>query len=166
MSEIFTFFAGEVLLAAALVGLILHGRHRFGLKLAGLSLGAVAMLTSWLAITDLLSRPKPLILERRPALVGEAVVLAGRIVENEAIHVWLQLDGAAEPRAYSLPWDRRRAEELQRTLAQAERVGGITRMRLPPQGDDDAAPVFHAEPPPATPPKVVPPPVAIGGLPG
>jgi hypothetical protein len=158
MNELFVFFASEVAVAAALVGLVLRGRGHIGSKLTALSLGGVAMLTSWLALTDLLSRPKPFILERRPALMGDALVLAGRIVENEAIHVWLQLDGTSEPRDYTLPWDRQRAEELQRVLEEVAQDGGAARLRLSRrQANADQEPVFHVEPPPPSPAKTVPP---------
>lgn len=157
MSGLFIFFATQVAIAAALVGLVLYSRERIDPKLAALALGGTAMLIGWLALTDLVSRPKPLVLERRPALMVDAEVLAGRIVENEAIHVWLQLDGASEPRAYTLPWDRRRAEELQQALGRAAQDGGATRMRLVPhRAEADQEPVFHAEPPPPSPPKRVP----------
>lgn len=153
MTELFTLFASEVLVAAALVGLILHGRESVRLKIAALGLGGTAMLLGWVALTDLLSRPKPLILERRPALVREAEVIAGRIVEDEAIHLWLLPSGGREPRAYTLPWDRRRAEELQAALVQSRHGGATIRFWLPTETTDDRQPVFHAEPPSTLPPK-------------
>lgn len=158
MNGLFMLYASQVLLAAALVGLVLNGADRIGRKLGALAIGGATMLTSWLALTDLLSRPKPVALERHPALMRDAEVLAGRIVENEAIHVWLQVDGTSEPRAYTLPWDRQQAEELQRALGEAAEDGGAARMRLAPgSGAADQEPVFHVEPPPPSPPKRVPP---------
>lgn len=156
MTDLFTLFASEVLVAAALVGLILHGRESVTLKVAALGLGGTAMLLGWVALTDFLSRPKPLFLERRPALVREAEVIAGRIVEDEAIHLWLMPSGSREPRAYTLPWDRRRAEELQGALMHAGRDGRTIRFRLPGSEPDDLEPMFHPEPPPQSPPKTVP----------
>lgn len=168
MTELFALFASEVVVAAALVGLILHGRESVTLKVAALGLGGTAMLLSWLALTDLLSRPKPLALERRPMLVREAEVISGRVVEDEAIHLWLLPSGGREPRAYTLPWDRRRAEELQAALAHAPRDGAIIRFWLPSSTADDREPVFHPEPPPPSSPKTAPeiaisPPVLLNG---
>jgi hypothetical protein len=148
MRAAFGFFVIEVVTMATLVGLIIHGRDRLSVKLAALGLGGVAMVTTWLALVDLLSRPKPILLEHRPALLADAVLLAGHIVENEAIHVWLQLDDAGEPRAYTLPWSRRRAEELQQALAGVAADGGTVVMgAATARSDDDAEPLFYARPP-------------------
>lgn len=156
MTELFLLFVVDALLAAALAGLVLHGRGVLSLKVAALGLGATLMLMSWLALTDLLSRPKPIALELHPALIREAEVVSGRIVEDEAIHLWLMPEAGTEPRAYTLPWDRRRAEELQKSLARAGRDGGTVRFRLPSGPSDTRTPVFHPEPPRPSPAKSVP----------
>jgi hypothetical protein len=81
-------------------------------------------------------------------------VLGSSIRENEGIYLWLQLDGAAEPRAYILPWNRDLAEQLQATLREAEQRQGDVRMRLPFEPSlDDREPKFYAMPQPALPPK-------------
>lgn len=162
MYAAYGFFAIEVVIAASLVGVIIHGQDRLPLKLAALGLGGVAMVTTWFALVDLLSRPKPIALEHRPALLAEAVLLAGHIVEEEAIHVWLQLDAEPEPRAYTLPWSRQRAEELQRALAGASVDGSTVMMSMAGPQVDEAEPLFYALPPPPLPPKAVPVPAPSG----
>ncbi len=44
------------------------------------------------------------------AALAEATVIAASVREEEAIFLWLQIDGVDEPRAYTLPWSRRAAE--------------------------------------------------------
>lgn len=156
MLAAFWFFLIEVVTAAALVGLIIHGRDRLPVKLAALGLGGVAMLTTWFALVDLLSRPKPLILEHRPTLLANAALLAAHIIEGEAIHVWLEIDGAGEPRAYTLPWSQQHAEQLQRALAGAAVDGGTVVMGEPAPASEESEPLFYARPPEPLPPKTVP----------
>jgi hypothetical protein len=76
------------------------------------------------------------------------------MVEDEAIYLWLQLDGVKEPRAYELPWDRRTAEQLQTAARAAAERQVALRMRLPfEQSLDDRDPRFYALPQPGLPPK-------------
>jgi hypothetical protein len=116
---------------------------------------------SYASLVGLLSKPKPLDLEWWQSEAAEAEVFASRLVEDEAIYVWLQLPEVVEQRAYVLPWDRARAEQLQNATREAQQNGGGVRMRLPFEPSlDDHEPKFYAQPQPALPPKdlVQPPP--------
>jgi hypothetical protein len=119
-----------------------------------LGAAAVFLATIYAAYAQLLSRPKPVSLEWWLAKAADAGVLGSSIREDEGIYLWLQLEGAAEPRAYILPWSRDLAEQLQASLREAEQRQGGVRMRLPFEPSlDDRKPKFYAMPQPALPPK-------------
>ena len=74
--------------------------------------------------------------------------------EPDGLYLWLQLDGAPEPRAYRLPWDQRMAAAAAAALEEAQRNGTAVRMRLPFEPTlDHREPKFYAPPQPALPPK-------------
>jgi hypothetical protein len=101
---------------------------------------------------ELLSRPKPLRLEWRDA--AEARVLGATMREGEGIYVWLQVPGAAEPRAYALPWSLKMAQQLQDAMQEGEANGTDVQMSMPfDPGLDDREPKFYAAPQPALPDK-------------
>jgi hypothetical protein len=138
------------LLGAFIFGVLPHG----GLARRALSAG---MFVALIALVygggiELLGRPKPLRLEWRPA--AEAKVLSAVPIENEAIYLWLDLPGTAEPRAYVLPWSLQQALALQQAMSEAEAGGTGVRMSLPLEGGlDDREPKFWAMPQPALPAK-------------
>lgn len=73
---------------------------------------------------------------------------------QEAIYLWLQLDGQREPRAYVQPWSLVAARALFEAMAEAEALG--TQVRMRPALDSLVEPTesqFYAEPQPALPPK-------------
>jgi len=128
------------------------------LKVVVLALTAAWLVVAYGALAELLSRPKPVGLEFARAQAAEAEVLAGRIVEDEAIYLWLGFGDLAEPRAYRLPFDRATAEELRRALERSREEGGGVRMRLPFEPSlDDQEPRFYAPPQPRLPLKPHPP---------
>ncbi len=87
--------------------------------------------------------------------VPEATVLGASMREDQAIVLWLQFDGTAEPRAYALPWDIEDAKGLQEAMRRAEADGTSVRMRWPFAADSTRRePLFYAEPRPALPPKI------------
>jgi len=103
---------------------------------------------------ELMSRPKPMRLEWREP--GMAKVLAASLREGDAIYLWLQVDNAAEPRAYILPWDTKTAQQLQTAMQKAQGSGTEVRMAMPSDADasaDDREPKFYAQPQPPLPDK-------------
>lgn len=154
MSTIAPLHAIVTVLAAALALIAVWAPRRLAAKTTAIAAAALLMLTGHAALVGLLSRPKPVALEWWLGRATEATVLGSTLAEGEAIHLWLQLDGVAEPRAYVLAWDRRLAEQLQAASRAAAESGSTVRMRLPFERSlDDAAPRFHAMPQPALPPK-------------
>jgi hypothetical protein len=165
-------FALAALAAAALATIAAWAPRRLLPKLAALAVFALFLPLGYAALVDLLSRPKPVSAawwERRAA-GEEATVLAGRIREDEGIYLWLELPGTPEPRAYRLPWDRERAQELQDALRAAGERGADVKVRRPfgaaaapsaAAGGDPAGaaeePMFYPEPQPPLPEKEPPP---------
>jgi hypothetical protein len=154
MTDLTPLFALTALLAAALATICVWSHRRLPLKAGALALAFALMGTAYAAMLDLLSKPKPASFEWFLAKAGEATVLGSSTVEDEAIFVWLQLDGADEPRAYRLPWDKRTAEQLQEAARSAAEQQTALRMRMPFEKSlDDREPRFYALPQPALPPK-------------
>lgn len=108
---------------------------------------------------QLLSLPKP-ITQEFLSKAKEAVVLAARIKENDAIYLWLELPGRDQPAYYSMPWIDRVAQDLEGAKKQVEEHGGLILMKDPFEqtmrtglkADKDER-VFYASPPPRPPPK-------------
>ena len=152
------FYTAMVALAGAIAGLALWARVRRPLKVLVLALTAAWLVVAYGALAELLSRPKPVSLEFALTKAAEAEVLASRIVEDEAIYLWLGLDALVEPRAYRIPFDRATAEELRKALDESREHGGGVRMRLPFEPSlDDQEPRFYAPPQPRLPLKPHPP---------
>lgn len=102
---------------------------------------------------ELLSRPKPLRLELWQQ-ADKAKVLSATMREGEAIYVWLQFPGADEPRAYTLPWDMKMAQQLQNAMQEGQANGADVNMSKPFEaGLDDREPKFYATPQQALPDK-------------
>ena len=154
MTELTFCFAAVAVLTGLITSVSVWSPRRLGIKLMALGAAAIFLATIYAAYAQLLSRPKPVALEWWLAKAGDAGVLGSSIRENEGIYLWLQLDGAPEPRAYILPWSRDLAEQLQTTLREAEQRRSDVRMRLPFEPSlDDRKPRFYAMPQPALPPK-------------
>ena len=154
MSGLTPLFALLAILAATLGAVGVWSPRRLSVKVGALLVAFALMGTGYAAMLDLLSKPKPASFEWLLSEAREATVLGNSMVEDEAIYVWLQLDGIVEPRAYRLPWDKRAAEQLQQAARAAAEQQTALRMRLPFEKSlDDRAPRFYALPQPALPPK-------------
>jgi len=152
------FYTAMVALAGAIAAVALWARVRRTLKVVVLALTAAWLVVAYGALAELLSRPKPVSLEFARTQAAEADVLAGRIVEDEAIYVWLGFGDLVEPRAYRLPFDRETAEQLRKALEESREQGGGVKMRLPFEPSlDDQEPRFYAPPQPRLPLKPHPP---------
>ncbi len=107
------------------------------------------------AVSELLSRPKPVVAEWIDRQIEEATVLSSVLHEDEAIYLWLQLPDSEEPRAYVLPWDEQTAREISEAEAEGEATDQQVAMKNPfkPSEEMDSEPQFHVPPPPALPAK-------------
>jgi hypothetical protein len=74
--------------------------------------------------------------------------------EGENIFLWLELEGAAEPRSYVLPWSQPLAKQLYGAQREAEAKGTKVNMRMPFNSTrNEQEPLFYAQPQAALPPK-------------
>ena len=120
-----------VALAAALAAIAIRTPGRAPVRFAAVALAALFVPAAWAGMSELMGRPKPAAIEWLGRGAAEATVLAARLRENEGIYLWLELPGAARPRAYALPWDEAMARQLHKAQADAARHGTAARMRRP-----------------------------------
>jgi hypothetical protein len=154
MIDLSQLFALTIALAGLLAAISLWTPRRVALKASALVTASLFLPLAYASLVDLLSRPKPVGLEWWQSGAAEATVLGSLMQENQSIHLWLQLPGLAEPRAYVLPWNRETAEHLQEAQREAQQQGGDVRMRMPFEPSlDNLEPRFYALPQPALPPK-------------
>lgn len=116
--------------------------------------GATAVL-GFSAFANLLGRPKPLAWDVLHS--SDSQVLAGHIVENEAIYIWLLDPGSTTPRYLRLPWKQQDAQHLQDALNKGSSEGVGVMMGYPQESslEDRDAPLFYALPQPKLPDKTV-----------
>jgi hypothetical protein len=124
-------------------------------KLGAALVVACSLAAAYAALVDLLGRPKPLALAgSERSAIAQARVIAAQLVEDEVIYLWLQVDGAEEPRAYALPWTESAARELHEMRRRSEAEGTELRVReVSDGGDAEGGMRFHALPRRALPPK-------------
>ena len=142
-----------VALVSGLGGIAIRAHRPLPLKVAAPILSALLIVTTYAGSLELLGRPKPATLEV-VANEEEATVLSAKLLEGEAIYLWLQLADEPEPRSYVLPWNQDQAVQLKEAMREAESEGGAVRMRGPlrslPTADET---VFYAQPQPKLSPK-------------
>lgn len=86
---------------------------------------------------------------------GDFLVLGSKIIEGEAIYLYVDLQDGGEPRALQLPWDENTAKELRELLMDPEN-NGMAIMRYEWSWDSSGA-QFHPMPQPLfMPPKDAP----------
>ncbi len=155
MDALIPLFAVVVVLTAALAGIAIWAPRALRLKLTALGMTALLLPLTYLSLTELLGRPKPVDLEWNQTVFTDANVLAADLREGEAIYLWLQADGASAPRAYALPWNLTVARQLYAAQQSAQIEGTPLRMRRNSsnQPDEDSEPMFYAPPQPRLPSK-------------
>jgi hypothetical protein len=164
MNDLLYLFGGAVILATLLANIGIWAPRRLWIRLSALLTAALFIPLAYASAAALLSRPKPVSLEWVRGVTQEATVLGSTMREGEAIYVWLQMPDSAEPRAYTIPWNRDVAQQLQEARSEAARQGTGLQMRLPFEKSwDTREPKFYALPqpqlpqkePPAAPPRYV-----------
>ncbi len=154
MDDLLYLFGAAVVLAAVLANVGIRAPRRVWVRLGALLVAALFIPVAYASAAALLSRPKPVSLEWVRAATEEAAVLGSSIHEGQAIYVWLQIRELTEPRAYTLPWSRDLAQQLEEARREAERQGTGMAMRLPfEESWDSREPKFYALPQPQLPPK-------------
>ena len=154
MSEVLLFFGLAVALASILANIGIWSPRKLWVKVAAVAVVALFLPLSYASLSELLSRPKPVNVEWAQRAVPEAIVLGARMVEDEAIYLWLGFEGQQEPRSYSLPWDQESAKQLHEAQRKAEAEGTQVKVHKPFELTlDELERKFYAEPHQAPPPK-------------
>lgn len=150
-------FVPLVLVAALLANIAIWSPRRMWLKLSALAAATAFIPLGYTSLSELMSRPKPVALEWIRRELPEATLVGATMRENEAIYLWLQVPDIDEPRAYTLPWSRKLAEQLQSAQREARKNRNGVRVRRPFDGSDDPRDrMFYAAPQEALPPKPAP----------
>jgi hypothetical protein len=154
MTELTQLFAVIAVLTGVITSFSVWAPRRLWLKAGAFGAALLFLPAAYVGLSRLLSMPKPAELEWWQARTEEATVLASSLREDEAIYLWLQLGDLPEPRAYSLPWNRDLAEQLQAATREAAENQSQVQMRQPFEpSQDDREPKFYSMPQPALPPK-------------
>lgn len=84
------------------------------------------LLVMYVALVDLLSRPRPVQLVPQAYLpvVEEADLMADHMVEDEYIMLLLNWQGLDYPRWYRFPWNQQMAEDIQQAQNESRQQGG------------------------------------------
>lgn len=151
------FFIPLAVVAAILCNIGVWAPRKMWLKVAGLAAAALFMPLTYGALTDLLSRPKPVSLEWAHRNVTEASLIGSTLQEGKAIYLWIKMPEADEPRSYQLPWSREMAQQLQEAKREARKNRNGVQVRMPfDESQDRRDKMFYAAPQQALPPKPAP----------
>ena len=147
MNELLALFGISAVLAAILANIGIWSPRGIWIKLAAVVAVALFLPVTYVSLTELLSRPKPVSIEWAQRAVPEATVLGSSMVEDQAIYLWLGFAGQDEPRAYTLPWNENLAKQLHKAQQEADAEGTSVKVRQPFDGSiDQMERVFYAEP--------------------
>jgi len=155
MENVPYYYFAYVLISCALAMLAVWARRRLWVRAGAVASLAVLLAVQYVALVDLLSRPKPVALEHRAGVIREARVLAAKFDEGKAIYLWLALAGRSQPRYYFLPWQHREAVDLKKSIRQAELDRSFVMIRDPFEKSLERRelPRFYATPQPRLPVK-------------
>jgi hypothetical protein len=147
-------FAALVVLGSGLAGLTIWSHRLIAAKVAAIALTGGLFAVGYGTMVELLGRPKPMGVDWFGPDLADAQVLAAEMHEDEAIYLWLAVEGEQTPVSYVMPWSQEAAEQLHGAMEQAEEEGGEVQMRDRYDATlDDQEPMFYAAPETALPPK-------------
>ena len=129
MSLLAGFFFAAVLAAVLLATIAIWAPRRTVPRAAAVVLAVTLIPAGYVALTEILGRPKPVAHEWWSSQVTDAVLLGTTVDEGRAIYLWVQLDGETRPRYYELPWRRRVAERIQEATDEAIQTRGRVEIR-------------------------------------
>jgi hypothetical protein len=124
-------FAALIGVAAVLASIAIWAPRATFVRTAAVVATAFFVPLAYLAMNELLSKPKPMTQEWADRNVAEATLLGVSLEEGKAIYLWLRLDGALAPRYYVLPWQTNVAERLQKLVEEAIEKGATVRIMNP-----------------------------------
>ena len=145
-------YVALALVGAALASIAVWSRRRVLWRAAAVGLLAALVVVGYFSYSMLLSRPK--MLSPDMDSVAGARVLSAVLREDEAIYLWLSVDGT--PRFYALPWDRVAAQRLQSVMRETRRSGHDVVIRSAENAGEESEAAeetpevhtFYAVPPP------------------
>ena len=145
-------YVALALVGAALASIAVWSRRRALWRATAVGLLAALVVIGYFSYSMLLSRPKMLSLDMEDVVGGR--VLSAALREDEAIYLWLSIEGT--PRFYALPWDQAAAQRLQSVMRETRRSGHDVVIRSGEVGGDTAESAeanpevhtFYAVPPP------------------
>ena len=146
-------FALMLMLAGLLGGIGICAPRKLWIKAAAVGIVALFLPVTYISLAELLGRPKPMHLEWHQINLNEADVVGFDLREDEAIYLWLRVDGISEPRSYVLGWDQQRAQQLHEAQREAQANGTEVRVRGRSENGAKDEPLFYATPQLALPPK-------------
>jgi hypothetical protein len=153
-AQLGVFFVTLIVIAAVLSNIGIWAPRKVWVRLAAVAATGLFIPVAYAAVSDLLSRPKPVGIEWVHRNAKDATVISARIVEGRNIFLWLQLADTAEPRAYVLPYSEELAKQLHAAQRDAKKAGTKTKMKQPfAQRRDFNKPQFFAAPQKARPVK-------------
>jgi len=134
-------------LTAVLASIAIWSPRSLPLKIGALICATAFLPLGYFGLNDILSRPKPVLLETVHKDIEQVQVLSSIMKENEAIYLWLQLPEVEEPRSYELPWSEETAKQLHKAQQDAEQTGTEVKMKKPFEKTMDTEdPIFYAAP--------------------
>jgi len=131
MTTVNTLFAIAAVALGVILWITVNGLRNVRLRFIAVAMGALFLPIVFMAMTELLSHPKPISLEVLNRGASEAKVQASVVRENEAIYLWLQVPGEDAPLSYMLPWTEAAALQLHKAKTQAEAQGTALMMKIP-----------------------------------
>ncbi len=157
MTELTALFAALGGLAFILANIAVWSPRKLRVKVSALAAAAIFLPASYLSLSEMLGRPKPVETEWFRRAASEATVVGSQMQKGKAIYVWLSIEGIDEPRAYALPWSEGLARQLHGARRASNSNGSPVRMRLPFERSlDRQERMFYASPRPPPPVKQVP----------
>ena len=107
-------------LAVLLISITIWSRRPFKWRVSAFFIGVGLVTILYVAILELLSRPKPAHMELFHKDVPEVVLLHASWEEEVALYILVEIPGVEEPRLYILPWNREEAERFQQAMEEGE----------------------------------------------
>ena len=162
MNLLVYFYLVALSAAVLLATVAIWAPRRTAPRAAAVILAVAVIPASYVALTEILGRPKPVAHEWWSDRVTDAVLLGTSVDEGRAIYLWVQLEGETRPRYYTLPWRRTVAERIQEVTDEAIRTRGRIEIKdlFSSRAWDNLGVVNMEIVPPGAPPLKPPPPPA------
>jgi hypothetical protein len=113
MDIIYYLFAAAIFSTAVLAAIAIWAPRKTWIRVSAICITVLFVPLIYIELMGLLSKPKPMAYEWWESQIKKAEILGVSLHEDEAIYIWLRLDGSVQPRYYFLPWRQKLAEKLE-----------------------------------------------------